>query len=142
MEQKERMEKGLIYDPGAPELTGEQHVYMEKLWEFNQLRPSQRDKKQEYMKQTFAECGDDCYIELPFYANWGGKNLHFGNKVYANFNLTVVDDGEVFVGDYVNWKMKAAPVILLCTMYFPGWSWFIMTCTWNTAIKTRNRRQM
>ena len=32
MEQKERMEKGLIYDPGAPELTGEQQVYMEKLW--------------------------------------------------------------------------------------------------------------
>lgn len=44
------------------------------------------------MKQTFAECGDDCYIELPFHENWGGKNLHFGNKVCANFNLTVVDD--------------------------------------------------
>ena len=44
---------------------------MERLWEFNQLKPSEGDKKVKYMKETFAECGDNCYIELPFRANWG-----------------------------------------------------------------------
>ena len=101
MTQKERMDKGLIYDPGDPEIMAEQNLYMQKLWEFNQLRPDEQDKKLAYMKQIFAECGDGCYIELPFRANWGGKHLHFGSNVYANFNLTVVDDGEIFVGDNV-----------------------------------------
>ena len=101
MTEKERMEQGIIYNPNVSELTDEQSVYMEKLWEFNQLRPSEQDKKQKYMKEVFAECGEDCFIELLFRANWGGKNLHFGNGVYANFNLTLVDDCEIIVGNHV-----------------------------------------
>ena len=53
------------------------------------------------MKTVFAECGDNCYIELPFRANWGGHHVHFGDNVYANFNLTLVDDGHIYVGDQV-----------------------------------------
>ena len=49
----------------------------------------------------FATIGKDCYIEPPLRANWGGKNVHFGNGVYANFNLTLVDDTDIFVGDNV-----------------------------------------
>ena len=36
----------------------------------------------------------------PFHANFGGKHIHFGNNVYANFNLTMVDDTHIYVGDY------------------------------------------
>ena len=115
MTEKERMEQGIIYNPNVSELTDEQSVYMEKLWEFNQLRPSEQDKKQKYMKEVFAECGEDCFIELPFRANWGGKNLHFGNGVYANFNLTVVDDGEIFVGN----KVMFGPNVTIATANHP-----------------------
>ena len=88
---------------------------MEKLWEFNQLRPSEYKKKIKYMKETFAECGDGCYIEPPFRANWGGKNLHFGNSVYANFNLTVVDDGDIYVGD----RVMFGPNVTIATANHP-----------------------
>ena len=115
MTEKERMELGIIYNPNVSELTDEQSVYMEKLWEFNQLRPSEQDKKQKYMKEVFAECGENCFIELPFRANWGGKNLHFGNCVYANFNFTVVDDGEIFVGD----KVMFGPNVTIATANHP-----------------------
>ena len=115
MTEKERMEQGSIYNPNVSELTDEQSVYMEKLWEFNQLRPSEQDKKQKYMKEVFAECGENCFIELPFRANWGGKNLHFGNCVYANFNFTVVDDGEIFVGD----KVMFGPNVTIATANHP-----------------------
>ena len=115
MTEKERMEQGSIYNPNVSELTDGQSIYMEKLWEFNQLRPSEQDKKQKYMKEVFAECGEDCFIELPFRANWGGKNLHFGNRVYANFNLTVVDDGEIFVGD----KVMFGPNVTIATANHP-----------------------
>ena len=54
-----------------------------------------------YMKEVFASCGEHCYIEQPFYANWGGHHVSFGDYVYANFGLTLVDDGNIFIGDRV-----------------------------------------
>ena len=56
-------------------------------------------RRQELLKEMLGSVGDGCYIEPPLRANWGGKNVHFGNHVYANFNLTCVDDAEIFVGD-------------------------------------------
>ncbi|MDO4490940.1 MAG: sugar O-acetyltransferase [Lachnospiraceae bacterium] len=101
MTQYERMVQGLIYDPGDQEILKEQAVYQEKLWEFNQLKPSEFDQKVRYMKEVFAQCGENCYIELPLRANWGGHHLHLGSNVYANFNLTLVDDGHIYIGDQV-----------------------------------------
>ena len=101
MTQYERMAKGLLYDPMAPEILAEQVPYQDKLWAFNQLKPSDLAAKERYMREVFAECGDNCYIELPFHANWGGRHVHFGSSVYANSNLTLVDDGHVYVGDKV-----------------------------------------
>ena len=101
MTQYERMTKGLIYDPCDKEIMDEQVPWQDKLWEFNLLKTSDYDKKQAYMKEAFAECGEGCYIELPFRANWGGHHLHLGSRVYANFNLTLVDDGHIYVGNDV-----------------------------------------
>jgi galactoside O-acetyltransferase len=95
------MVKGLIYDPADPEIMKEQALYQEKLAAFKRLTPSDHKKKQKYMHEVFAECGDNCRIELPFRANWGGHHLHLGSGVYANFNLTLVDDGHIYVGDRV-----------------------------------------
>ena len=50
--------------------------------------------------------GEGCYIEPPFHANLGGAHVHFGKYVYANFNLTCVDDTHIYVGD--------------CTMFGPN----------------------
>ena len=63
-------------------------------------RPSESDKREALLKEMFAEIGSDCYIEPPLYSNWGGRHVHFGNNVYANFNLTLVDDTHIYVGDY------------------------------------------
>ncbi len=101
MTEYERMIKGLIYNPGDEEIMKEQFQYQDRLWEFNKLKPSQIEEKIKYMKEVFAECGEQCYIELPFHANWGGHHVHFGNRIYANSNLTIVDDGHVYVGDNV-----------------------------------------
>ena len=70
MTQYERMEAGLIYDPGDAEIMEAQMPYLDKLWEFNRLKPSDGEAKTRYMKEVFAECGENCYIELPFHANW------------------------------------------------------------------------
>ena len=101
MTQYERMVKGLLYDPNDPEIKEEQVPYQDRLWEFNRLRPSDLEEKEAYMKSVFAECGEGNYIELPFRANWGGAHAHGGSRIYANYNLTLVDDGHVYIGDGV-----------------------------------------
>jgi Acetyltransferase (isoleucine patch superfamily) len=109
------MEAGLIYDPGDDEIVKEQGIYQDKLWEFNQLKPSQFKEKEEYMQILFAECGKDCYIELPLHANWGGHHVHMGNLVYANTNLTLVDDGHIYIGD----KVMFGPNVVVATANHP-----------------------
>lgn len=101
MTQRERMERGMLYDPGDKEIMDEQFPYLDLLAEFNALKSSEVEKREALMKKMFASCGENCYIQPPFYANWSGHHIHMGKNVYANFNLTVVDDGEVYIGDYV-----------------------------------------
>ena len=95
------MKAGLLFDPGDPEIIAIQGPLLDKLWAFNQLKPSQMREKEAYMKEVFAECGEFVYLELPFHANYGGAHAHFGSFIYANSNLTLVDDGDIYIGDHV-----------------------------------------
>ena len=94
----ERKNAGLIYDPGDEEIMKMQRGCLKKMEEFNATTSDQLELRQKIMKEMLGSCGENCYMEVPFYGNWGGKNLFFGNNVYANFNLTVVDDVEIIVG--------------------------------------------
>lgn len=100
MSMKDKMHTGELYLPGDKEIMAEQEVCLERLYDFNMTRPSEMEKRQRMLREMFAEIGDDCYIEPPFRANWGGRHVHFGKNIYANFNLTLVDDTHIHVGDY------------------------------------------
>lgn len=115
MTEYEKMTEGRLYDPMDPEIQEEQVSLLDQLWAFNQLKPSDQDKKERYMKEVFAECGEGNYIELPFHANWGGHHVHFGSGIYANFNLTIVDDGHVYIGD----KVMIGPNVSIITAAHP-----------------------
>ena len=97
---KEKLHTGELYLPGDEEIKKCQEECLEKLYEFNLTRPTEFNKRQIMLKEMFAEIGDNCYIEPPLHANFGGRHIHFGNNVYANFNLTCVDDTHIYVGDY------------------------------------------
>lgn len=97
---KEKLHTGEIYYPSGDEIMSEQLACLDKLYDFNLTRPTELDKRAEMLKDMFAEIGEDCYIEPPLRSNWGGHHVHFGNSVYANFNLTLVDDTHIYVGDY------------------------------------------
>ena len=99
MTDKEKMHSGDIYYPSGDEIMNEQLKCLDKLYDFNATRPTQLDLREKMLKEMFAEIGENCYIEPPFHANWGGKHCHFGDFVYANFNLTMVDDTHIYVGD-------------------------------------------
>ncbi|MCA0936535.1 sugar O-acetyltransferase [Vibrio alginolyticus] len=100
MDIKAQLHSQKIYYCDDEELAARQLECLDVLYDFNHTRPSETEKRQDIMKQIFAEVGDNCYIEPPLHANWG-IHTHLGKNVYANFNLTLVDDTHIYIGDYV-----------------------------------------
>ncbi len=100
------LHSGELYLPNGDEIMEEQFQCLERLYDYNKTRPLEQENRQKLLKEMFADIGENCYIEPPFHSNWGGKHCHFGNNVYANFNLTMVDDTHIYVGD--------------CTMFGPN----------------------
>lgn len=112
---QERMNTGRLYYANDSQLAKEQEKQMELLYEYNHTRPSEGEKRDSLMREMFAEVGENCYIEPPLHANWAGKFVHMGKGVYANFNLTLVDDAEIFIGDHVMF----GPNAVVCTGTHP-----------------------
>ncbi len=115
LEIKRRMQNGQLYYCNDKALTNEQVRYLDLVHEYNQLRPSQSAEKSHLLKRMFSEIGEDCYIETPFSASWGGKHVSLGNHVYANFNLVLLDDGPIQIGDYV----MIGPNVVICSATHP-----------------------
>lgn len=114
-ESKKRMAEGRLYLPEDEEIMHEQMLRLEKLYEYNMTRPSQSEKREALLKEMFAEIGEGCYIEPPFHSNWAGGHVHFGDNVYANFNLTLVDDTDIYVGN----KVMFGPNVTVATAGHP-----------------------
>ena len=96
----DQLHSGELYLPGDPEIMQQQEQCLEMLYDFNATRPGELDKREAMLRQMFAEIGEGCYIEPPLHSNMGGHHVHFGKNVYANYNLTLVDDTHIYVGDY------------------------------------------
>jgi len=97
---KDRLHTGELYLPGDEEILEEQVKRLDRLYAYNMTRPTESAKRGALLKEMFAEIGEGCYVEPPLHSNFGGGHVHFGSYVYANFNLTLVDDTHIYVGDY------------------------------------------
>ena len=97
---EERMENGKLYNSADETLQAKQRALNELVYEYNATRPSETQRRLELLRQIFLDVGENCWIEPPLRANWG-SHTHLGNNVYANFNLTLVDDTHVYIGDHV-----------------------------------------
>lgn len=100
MSMKDKLHTGELYLPDDDSIMEEQLKCLDRLYDFNATRPTELPKREQLLKEMFAEIGDGCYIEPPLRSNWGGRHVHFGKNVYANFNLTLVDDTHIYIGDY------------------------------------------
>lgn len=114
----EKMKSGELYDCSVEALPEELAQKLleckELIYDFNHSRPREEALRQQIIRQVFAQVGENCYIEPPFHANWG-CHMHVGKNFYANFNLTVVDDTDIFIGDSV----MIAPNVVIATGAHP-----------------------
>ena len=114
---KDRMHTGEVYFPNGDEIMVDQLRRLDRLYEFNLTRPTEQEKRAAMLKEMFAEIGEGCYIEPPLHANFGGGHVHFGKHIYANFNLTMVDDTHIYVGDHTMF----GPNVTIATAGHPIW---------------------
>jgi len=134
MNSKDKMHNKEIYFCNEEALMAEQSQYLDLLYDFNQTRPTQMPQREAILKQLLAEVGENCYIEPPLRANWG-KHTHLGKNVYANFNLTLVDDTHIYIGDYV----MIGPNVTLSTAGHPiEPEWRKKSAQFNIPIKIEN----
>ena len=114
MSSYDKMRSGKVYFCNDEELSTLQRACLERLYDYNNTRPSEFEKREKLLKELLAEVGEGCYIEPPLHANWG-MHTHPANNVYANFNLTLVDDTDIYVGDSVMF----APNVVVATAGHP-----------------------
>lgn len=111
MDIREQMEAGLLYTDEDRGLTAERGRCQELLYDYNHTRPSEGARRRELLTQLLGSCGEHIWIEPPFKMAYGYRT-HIGDYFYANFNLVIVDDIDVYIGDHV---MIAPNVVITAT---------------------------
>ena len=57
-------------------------------------------KKKEILKGILGHCTDRVFIESSVHMSYG-NHVHLGDQFYANFNLVIIDDMDVYIGNQV-----------------------------------------
>ena len=98
--EKQKMLDEELYYSGVPELKEALLNSKEMCYDYNNLRPKELEKKREILKKLLKKVGEECYIESPFFCDYG-FNTTLGDNFYANHNLVILDVCEVTFGDNV-----------------------------------------
>ena len=99
MTEREKIHSGEIYWPSDDSIMTEQLAYLDLMDEYNRTPRRLQEARAGMLKKLFAEVGEGCYIESPYFANWGGHHVHLGKNIYANAGLKLVDDTHIYIGD-------------------------------------------
>ena len=115
MTERQKIHSGDIYWPSDESIMTEQLGYLDLMDEYNRTPRRLQKERGEMLKKLFAEVGENCYIESPYFANWGGHHVHLGSNVYANSGLKLVDDTHIYIGDCT----MLGPNVVLATAGHP-----------------------
>ncbi len=83
----------------------------DECYAFNSLPPSHKEERRRIIRRLLGSIGDNFSINQPFRCDFG-FNIHIGSNFIANFNLTVLDEADVRIGDNV----FIGPNVSICTI--------------------------
>ena len=94
----EKMQQHQIYDDFDQDLFN-RRVEAKKLFkEFNKTTDDETEKRREIMMKLFKKVGERVYMEPDFTCEFG-KNITLGNDLYINFGCTLLDCGQISIGN-------------------------------------------
>ena len=88
MTEKEKMEKGELYDAAIPELIEQLLSTRDKIFELNHLRPSQLEEREKLIREIIGTTPEKFIIISPFFCDYG-HNIHLGKNFFANYNCVM-----------------------------------------------------
>lgn len=101
MTEKEKMLAGMIYDANYDEdLIREREACKELCYDYNLLRPSQKEEREELIGRIFGKVKGACCVTAPFWCDYG-YNIEVGENFYTNHNCVILDAAKVTFGDNV-----------------------------------------
>ena len=98
--ERAKMLNGEPYDAVHPEFLRRLQETRMGIWEFNNLRPDQTEEMHAILHRILGKCGERVHVNQPFRCDYG-CNVHIGDDVFINFNLTILDEGRVTIGNNV-----------------------------------------
>ena len=96
----EKMKAGLWLHAICPEIGGALLRTEELVFRLNQLPPTRREEREAIIRQLFGHVGESVCIHSPFHCDFG-EQISIGDHFVGNFNLTILDEAPVTIGDYV-----------------------------------------
>ena len=99
MKQHERALAGKLFDAHSQELIDLKHKTHLLCQKYNTMTEDDPDRNL-LIRKFIGEIGEEFYFQGPIQFNYG-CNTKIGENFFANFNLTVLDDGPVIIGDHV-----------------------------------------
>ena len=114
MTEKEKMLNGKPYKALGEELVSERQNAKGMIFKYNDLHPSEINKRNDIIRKLFGKVGKDFFIEPPFRCDYG-YNISIGDNFYCNYNCTILDCAKVTIGDNVMF----APNVSLFTAGHP-----------------------
>ena len=101
MTEKEKAKQGLIYNPNYDEeLINEMLKAKDLCYEYNNIKPSEIERRKGVIIKILGKVGKDFRIEQPFLCDYG-YNISVGDNFYANHGLIILDAAKVEIGDNV-----------------------------------------
>ena len=98
--EKEKMMAGELYRAFEPCLVAERKKANDQFSGLNIPGKSSAQKREEILRELFGHCGENVWIESPFYCDYGSQIL-VGDNVFMNYNCTILDAALVTIGDNV-----------------------------------------
>lgn len=84
----------------SPEISAMLTSCADACFELNNLKPSLKEERLQILKGLLGKTGKNLVIHSPFRCDFG-FNIRIGDNFVGNFNMTVLDEAEVTIGDNV-----------------------------------------
>lgn len=110
MSEEEKIFAGKLFDARLKELKDIKHIAHETCRRFNTM-DEYDPARLPLIREFIGSIGENYYFQGPVQFNYGSHTF-IGDNFFANFNLLVMDDGKIFIGNNV---MMGPNVSLLST---------------------------
>ena len=101
MTEDEKRAAGKLFSPADPLLKAQKTKAHDLSRLYNTLSETETERREEILRGLLGSFGEGSYLQGPITFHYG-IHTHIGKRFFGNFNLTIQDDAEVYIGDDCN----------------------------------------